>query len=224
MRYSGFKIENKGGEVDKDIVSKLQQVQSELVAPKGQYNSFGKYNYRSCEDILEALKPLLAKYGATVILSDNVKEVGGRVYVEATATFRVGENYYLETKAWAREPESQKGMNDAQITGSVSSYARKYALNGLFAIDDTKDADTQDNSEKPVKPPVKKPPQKTEPVKPQSGIQKWLNTAKAEKKRIGGKAYYTVLGGHGLEHANEAVDRKLQIAIYSDWATIKRVE
>lgn len=129
-------------------MKQLQAVQSALKAPKGQYNSFSKFNYRSCEDILEALKPLLAEHGACLTLSDKVNHVGDRFYVEATATFTVGENSVSVT-ASAREEVDKKGMSEAQITGATSSYARKYALNGLFAIDDTKDADTQGNREKP---------------------------------------------------------------------------
>lgn len=117
----------------------LNKIQKELKAPKGQYNSFGKYSYRNCEDILEALKPLLGD--ATVTLSDEMVEVGGRVYVKATATFSLDKESVSVT-AFAREAQDQKGMNDSQITGSTSSYARKYALNGLFCIDDTKDADS----------------------------------------------------------------------------------
>lgn len=124
----------------------LQQIQTELKAPKGQFNKFGGYKYRSCEDILEALKPVLAKYHAAVLLSDEVVEVGGRVYVKATATLKT-ESESVQVTAFAREAESRKGMDDSQITGSASSYARKYALNGLFGIDDTKDADTMDNTE-----------------------------------------------------------------------------
>lgn len=122
----------------------LQQIQSELKAPKGQLNKFGGYKYRSCEDILEALKPLLAKHNAVVLLSDDIVLVGSRFYVKATATFKTAEES-ISVTAFAREAETKKGMDESQITGSASSYARKYALNGLFGIDDTKDADTMDN-------------------------------------------------------------------------------
>ena len=125
-----------------NVYEKLMTVQTKLRAPKGQYNSFGKYSYRSCEDILEALKPLLAEVGAIVNVSDEIKLIGNRFYVEATASFidvETGER--MIAKASAREAETKKGMDDSQVTGSVSSYARKYALNGLFAIDDNKDAD-----------------------------------------------------------------------------------
>ena len=121
---------------------KLSQIQSEVKAPKGQFNSFGKYHYRSCEDIVEAVKPILNKHGFALLLTDEVVEVGGRVYVKATATITDGKESYAAT-AFAREEETKKGMDASQITGTASSYARKYALNGLFAIDDTKDADTK---------------------------------------------------------------------------------
>lgn len=132
----------------------LQKIQSELKAPKGQFNSFGGYKYRSCEDILEALKPVLAKYNAAILLSDTVELVGNRVYVKATATLKSQEGE-ISVTAYAREAESRKGMDDSQITGSASSYARKYALNGLFGIDDTKDADTMDNRTQDPKKPAK---------------------------------------------------------------------
>lgn len=122
----------------------LQQIQSELKAPKSQRNNFGGYNYRSCEDILEALKPVLAKYNAAVLLSDEIVQLGSRWYIKATATLKT-ETESIAVTAFAREAESQKGMAESQITGSASSYARKYALNGLFGIDDTKEADTMDN-------------------------------------------------------------------------------
>jgi hypothetical protein len=127
-----------------NIQQKLQGIQTELKAPKGQTNKFGGYRYRSCEDILTALKPLLAQYTCTLAISDDIVEVGGRVYVMATATLAStsceGDDA-VSTSGFAREAETKKGMDDAQITGSASSYARKYALNGLFAIDDTKDPD-----------------------------------------------------------------------------------
>lgn len=120
----------------------MYKVQSELKAPKGQFNSFGKYNYRSCEDIVEAVKPILAKYQYHLIMSDEVIGVGNRVYIKATCRVLEGDKVIAESSALAREAEIKKGMDDSQITGTASSYARKYALNGLFAIDDTKDADT----------------------------------------------------------------------------------
>ena len=136
-----------------NVYEKLMTVQTKLRAPKGQYNSFGKYSYRSCEDILEALKPLLGEVGAIVNVTDEIKLIGDRYYVEATASFidtETGER--MIAKASAREAETKKGMDDSQVTGSVSSYARKYALNGLFAIDDNKDADSTNTHGKEIKP------------------------------------------------------------------------
>lgn len=122
----------------------LQAIQTELKAPKGQYNKFGNYKYRSCEDILEAVKPILAKYGATIIITDDIEVRGDRYYVRATAVLRVGEKVIGTTQAFAREPEEKRGMDSSQITGTASSYARKYALNGLLLIDDTKDEDSNE--------------------------------------------------------------------------------
>lgn len=122
-------------------MNKLTAIQCELKAPKNQHNSFGGYNYRSCEDILEAVKPLLEKHDVQLAITDNMVEVGGRVYVEATAKLNGKDGTIAEVRAFAREAETKKGMDESQITGSASSYARKYALNGLFLIDDTKDAD-----------------------------------------------------------------------------------
>lgn len=128
---------------EKSLVKLLQEVQTELKAPKNQYNSFAKYHYRSQEDILEAVKPLLAKRGLALTLNDEIVQFGTRVYVKAAATLygEMGKSFKVE--AYAREPEEKKGMDESQITGTASSYARKYALNGLFAIDDTEDSDAQ---------------------------------------------------------------------------------
>lgn len=120
----------------------LVKIQAELKAPKGQFNAFGKYKYRNAEDIIEAVKPILYKYGTALIITDEVVQVGDRIYVQATATLLDDTDNCISSKGWAREEELKKGMDAAQITGSASSYARKYALNGLFAIDDTKDADS----------------------------------------------------------------------------------
>ena len=126
----------------KNIRHKLQGIQGLLKAPKGQTNKFGGYKYRSAEDILESVKPLLDQWGVILTVSDEVVEIGGRVYVKATARITDSEHdNSVETTAFAREAEVKKGMDEAQITGSASSYARKYALNGLLCIDDTKDPD-----------------------------------------------------------------------------------
>ena len=138
---------------NKNVYQKLMEVQSKLKAPKSQYNSFGKYSYRSCEDILEALKPLLNEVGAIVNISDQVKLIGDRYYIEATAMFLdVNTGDSIISKAIAREDESKKGQDLAQLSGATSSYARKYALNGLFAIDDNKDADSINTHGKEIKP------------------------------------------------------------------------
>ena len=128
-----------------NIYEKLMNIQKELKAPKGQYNSFGKYKYRSCEDILESVKPLLEKYKVTIILTDKLEQIGERYYIRAMAIlFDTESDNSIENTAYAREEETKKGMDGSQITGTSSSYARKYALNGLLLIDDTKDADTDE--------------------------------------------------------------------------------
>lgn len=122
-------------------MKELGLIQSSLNAPKGQYHVFGKYNYRSCEDILAALKPLLKKHECTLTISDDIVQVGVRFYVKATANLTNSKGEQVVVTAFAREEDMRKGMDASQVTSSASSYARKYALNGLFAIDDTKDAD-----------------------------------------------------------------------------------
>ena len=129
------------------VYTLLNKVQTELVAPKNQYNAFGKYNYRSCEDILEGVKSLLKEHNCIILISDSIEMVGDRIYVKATAKFvecETGET--IENTAFARESLTKKGMDDSQVTGATSSYARKYALNGLLLVDDSKDADSMDNS------------------------------------------------------------------------------
>lgn len=128
------------------IKDKLSAIQQRLKAPKSLYNSFGKYNYRNAEGILEAFKPFEAEYNVTLVISDTALIVGNRIYIQATARLYDNESEgYIETSALAREAETKKGMDESQITGTASSYARKYALNGLFLLDDTKDADTDEN-------------------------------------------------------------------------------
>lgn len=131
------------------LTQKVGDIQHKLKAPKGQYNSFGKYNYRSCEDILEGVKPLLKEHNLALLIDDEIVQIGERYYVKATAKITDGREIVSAT-AYAREPDIKKGMDESQITGATSSYARKYALNALLCIDDTKDADTMDNSKKPV--------------------------------------------------------------------------
>lgn len=134
----------------------MSEIQKKLKAPKGQFNSFGRYNYRSCEDIVEAVKPLLSEFNYHLNMSDEVIGAGERVYIKATCSIMSGDKVVAASTALAREAATKKGMDDSQITGMASSYARKYALNGLFAIDDTKDADTDEHQAqagRTVKPP-----------------------------------------------------------------------
>ena len=141
------------------VEEQLSLVQSNLIAPKDLFNKFGGYSYRSCETILEAVKPLLAQHGLTLVISDEVVNIGDRYYVKATASVVDSEQHAISVSAFAREDLSLKGMNEAQITGSTSSYARKYALNGLFCIDDTKDSDATNTHGKEL-------------VEPTNGIEK----------------------------------------------------
>ena len=129
--------------------NELVYIQSNLKAPKNQFNSFGNYKYRSCEDILEAVKPLLKEVNCALTTGDAIVVIGNRIYVKATARLETSDGRVFVNSAFAREPESKKGMDESQVTGMASSYARKYALNGLFCIDDTRDADTMNNSEAP---------------------------------------------------------------------------
>lgn len=147
----------------KEINIKLMNIQQELKAPKGQYNSFGKYAYRSCEDILEAVKPLLKKEKVALTISDELQYIGNRYYIKATATLIDTESEaIISNSAYAREEETKKGMDGSQITGASSSYARKYALNGLFGIDDNKDSDTTNIQSKEEKEDKKASPKQME--------------------------------------------------------------
>ena len=161
-------------------MEKLQQIQAELKAPKNQRNNFGKYNYRSCEDILEAVKPLLKKHKCTLTISDEVKELGGLLFVEAISIISDGENQ-VHVKAQAGIDPNRKGMDIAQSFGSSSSYARKYSLNGLFLIDDTKDADATNTHNKAPKTPA--------------SDKQWLNKGTAEFNKV--QAY--IKGGGSIE-------------------------
>lgn len=148
------------------IYTELSRIQKELKAPKGQYNSFGKYKYRSCEDIMEAVKPILGECSLTV--SDEMVIIGDRYYIKAIARLALSADDFVESSAYAREPLDKKGMDESQITGATSSYARKYALNGLFAIDDTKDADATNEHDKTPAP-------KPQPKKPELSIDERCN-------------------------------------------------
>jgi len=164
-----------------NIQEKLMGIQSELKAPKNQHNKFGGYKYRSLEDIMEAVKPLLKKYKCALTISDDVIEVGGRVYVQAEASlFDCESDTDIIVRALARESEGRKGMDDSQLTGATSSYARKYAMNGLFAIDDTKDADATNDHGKSA---VKQTPQKE--AKPTPPKEKFETIDELKEKFVG---------------------------------------
>ena len=159
------------------VYEKLSKVQTELKAPKGQYNSFGKYKYRSCEDILEAVKPLNAKHGVVLTVGDEVVEISNRFYVKATAVFvDIESGEKIINTALAREDDSKKGMDGSQITGTASSYARKYCLNGLFCIDDTKDADTDEYRHQQERKPQENKPQERQYVKVVNGRTAVINS------------------------------------------------
>lgn len=159
------------------VYEKLSKVQSELKAPKGQYNSFGKYKYRSCEDILEAVKPLNAKHGVVLTVGDEVVEISNRFYVKATAVFvDIESGEKITNTALAREDDAKKGMDGSQITGTASSYARKYCLNGLYCIDDTKDADTDEYRHQQERKPQESKPQERQYVKVVNGRTAVINS------------------------------------------------
>lgn len=175
-----------------NIREKLTLIQQELKAPKSRKNSFGNYNYRSCEDILEAVKPFLAQRLCSLTLDDEVILVGSRTYVKATATLADHESSdAITTHAFAREQESKKGMDEAQITGTASSYARKYALNGLFAIDDTKDADTDEYAAQGKTPQKESAPKESAQKKPREDLPFKCSECGSEitSATYGGKAY-----------------------------------
>lgn len=174
-------------------MKKLVAVQAALKAPKGQFNKFGGYKYRSCEDILEAVKPLLLEQGLQLTITDEPVEVGGRIYIKATATVTDGSET-AAVSGYAREAETKKGMDESQITGTASSYARKYALNGLFLIDDTKDADAANDHQKP-----KAAPKPKQAPKPKAAPQPQGGELKAAKVRL-----WRALQNYAAEHGGIA--------------------
>ena len=168
-------------------MKELLQIQSELKAPKGQFNDYGKYKYRSCEDILEAVKPILKKNNCTLLLSDSLIYVGERYYIKATATLVNAEGKSVSTEAYAREEETKKGMDASQITGASSSYARKYALNGLLCIDDNKDSDTTNTGDNAPAAPAKT--SKEDNAEVEKAIAE-INAAKSKEELINAIAKY----------------------------------
>ena len=168
-------------------MKELLQIQSELKAPKGQFNAYGKYKYRSCEDILEAVKPILKKCNCTLLLSDSLVYIGDRYYIKATATLINAEGKSVSTEAYAREEETKKGMDASQITGASSSYARKYALNGLLCIDDNKDSDTTNTGDNAPAAPAKA--SKEDNAEVEKAIAE-INAAKSKEDLINAIAKY----------------------------------
>ena len=159
-----------------NLTTKLMHIQTELKAPKNLYNSFGKYKYRNAESILEALKPLEAKYKVAVVIEDEITEVSSRIYVKTTVKlFDTESDDHIVTSAYAREADVKKGMDEAQVTGATSSYSRKYALNALFLLDDTKDVDTEEyQSQKKESKPATAPKQATAPASADRNIRQEL--------------------------------------------------
>jgi len=196
------------------LTTKLMMIQSELKAPKNQRNNFGKYNYRNCEDILNALKPHLMKYKCVVLLNDSLELIGNRFYVRATATLVDAESdNTISVNALAREEETKKGMDSSQITGSASSYARKYALNGLFAIDDTKDSDFTNNGKEPPQPQYQ-PPKQEPPQLPIQQVKFEINQVAKKKgvksssvlNEVQQKVKYKINEGINLQQAEEVIN------------------
>lgn len=186
-----------------NIYEKLLNVQTELKAPKNQFNKFGGFKYRSCEDILEALKPVLSKYKLAMIITDDIITVNNRNYVKATVKlFNTEKEEFIENSAIAREEESKKGMDGSQITGASSSYARKYALNGLFAIDDTKDSDSTNTYDG---------------VEKKSKVQEYLNSRPGMVEKLTeyltGEKLEKTLNHFGVKEIDEMTDEQLQEAI-----------
>lgn len=189
------------------------EVQRCLKAPKGQYNAFGKYSYRSCEDILDAVKPLLSEQGAALILSDKIECISGRYYVQALARFiDIESGEEIASAAYAREEEQKKGMDGSQITGASSSYARKYALNGLFCIDDNKDSDSANAGQET--------PQKSQNEEKQDALAKTRNEPQQKCTRYMTKERLAELykvgeeQGYPKHYVDEAIERRLKKTIY----------
>lgn len=200
----------------KEVLKKLLEIQVELKAPKNQYNSFGNYSYRSCEDILEAVKPLCKKHGCVLTLTDTVKQIGDRYYIEATAIlFDIETAEMISATSSAREPATKKGSDESQITGAASSYARKYALNGLFDIDDTKDADTED------KPAASAPKPAASAPKPMNNTVKFISDAQRTRLFAMAKGHEDIIRKE-LEERNISSTKEIPISAYDE--ICKKVE
>ena len=203
------------------IYEKLTRIQTELKAPKNLYNSFGKYKYRNAEGICEAVKPYLKRENVSLLLSDEMVEVGGRVYVKATATLRDNETGEKESvTANARESAEKKGMDDSQITGTASSYARKYALNGLFLLDDTKDADSDEyKKENDEKEQMKKAEEEAEKIAKQK-IEAVKVKALTKRCEDEGVSIEKVLNLYKVKSFEELTERQFA-NIHANWEKIK---
>ena len=187
-----------------ELKEKLMHIQSELKCPKDQFNGFGKYHYRSTESIMEAVKPLALKYKAIVTVTDELQQIGDRYYILAIATiYDVESDKSMQATAYAREPETKKGQDLSQITGSASSYARKYALNGLFAIDDTKDSDATNTHGKQATEPVqgKRLDQTSNDLITEK--QRKLLFARSKEKQLSEEAVKLLLGNYGYESSKD---------------------
>lgn len=194
---------------NQSVLEKLSKIQSDLKAPKNLWNDFGKYNYRNAEGILDAVKPMLKEFGCSLIIPDRVVEVGGKNYIVATAIFTdIETGAYVEVTANARESITKKGMDDSQITGTASSYARKYALNGLFLIDDTKDEDTDEHKLEADK--KRKLKLKEEERERREELNKIINSGTDEQLNTLQK----ILGHYELESSKEL----------KDWQIVKALE
>lgn len=197
------------------IFEKLNAIQVELKAPKTQYNKFGGYSYRKAEDIQEAVKPLLKKYGCILTCSDELQLIGDRYYIRATANIvDIESGQGLATFGWAREEEEKKGMDGSQITGSSSSYARKYALNGLLCIDDTQDSDTTNNGETPA--PEPKPKPKKAPAKKGAEVSRetWIALIATNKVNKDGISAYDAYIAKYHPTVEEMLDINAEVSKY----------
>lgn len=192
-----------------NITEKLSAIQTELKAPKNLYNSFGKYKYRNAEGIMEAVKPLLKQYGCYLIVKDDIVFIGDRYYIKATATIGdVDESGIISTSALAREEDTKKGMDGSQITGTASSYARKYALNGLFILDDTKDADTDELHEEQEAKAKKDSSPKKEPTPKEMAQAAYPSREEMMDVALAHFGEKKILDGYGVKSVDEIDDAK----------------
>ena len=193
-----------------NIYQSLNYIQSNLKAPKGQFNSFGKYHYRSCEDILEGVKPHLQETKTCLVISDEIVTIGEHNYIKATATLYSADGGAVANSAFAKEPLEKKGMDPSQITGATSSYARKYALNGLFCIDDTKDADTDAYTANTTQTKAKEKPPETNTIREKRVKKEYL---KSITQQMGIKQINPKLIS---EHINKTFNKKTSNELTED--------